>query len=68
MKSSSNQGFDSSVPQPQHKTAVQKTSHDMQLSLVAFQRAQKVSAERQRTVVENAKRVIDEDLNIAAQA
>lgn len=56
------------MPQPQHKTAVQKTSHDMQLSLVAFQRAQKVSAERQRTVVENAKRVIDEDLNIAAQA
>ncbi|KAF8319689.1 t-SNARE [Clavulina sp. PMI_390] len=46
---------------PQHKTAVQKTSHDMQLSLVAFQRAQKVSAERQRTVVETAKRVIDDE-------
>lgn len=47
--------------QPQHKTAVQKTSHDMQLSLIAFQKAQKVSAERQRTVVENTRRVIEED-------
>jgi len=47
---------------PQHKTLVQKTSHDMQLSLVAFQRAQKVSAERQRTVVEDTKRAVDEEL------
>jgi len=46
---------------PQHKTLVQKTSHDMQLSLVAFQKAQKVSAERQRTVVEDSKRAVDED-------
>lgn len=53
---------------PQHKTTVQKTSHDMQLSLVAFQRAQKVSAERQRTVVENTKRVIDEDATAAHAA
>ena len=34
----------------------------MQLSLVAFQRAQKVSAERQRTVVEDTKRAVDEEL------
>lgn len=60
--------LDSSLPQPQHKTALQKTSHDMQLSLVAFQRAQKVSAERQRTVVENSKRIIDEETTAAAQA
>jgi hypothetical protein len=63
-----NLGFDFSKRQPQHKTAVQKTSHDMQLSLVAFQRAQKVSAERQRTVVEDTKRVIDEETAIAAHA
>ncbi|KAF8321991.1 t-SNARE [Cantharellus anzutake] len=40
---------------PHQKTLVQKTSHDMQLSLVAFQKAQRVSAERQRTVVEDTK-------------
>ncbi|KAF8575480.1 t-SNARE [Ramaria rubella] len=34
--------------QPHQKTPLQKTSHDFQLSLVAFQRAQQVSAERQR--------------------
>jgi len=51
-----------------HKTAVQKTSHDMQLSLVAFQRAQKVSAERQRSVVENTKRVLDEESTFTPQA
>ncbi|KAF9508329.1 hypothetical protein BS47DRAFT_1320767 [Hydnum rufescens UP504] len=51
---------------PQHKTLVQKTSHDMQLSLVAFQRAQKVSAERQRTVVEDTKRAVDEELEAGA--
>lgn len=53
---------------PQQKTVVQKTSHDMQLSLVAFQRAQKVSAERQRTVVENSKRAIDDDLPTSPNA
>ncbi|KDQ11074.1 hypothetical protein BOTBODRAFT_35608 [Botryobasidium botryosum FD-172 SS1] len=46
---------------PQHKTQVQKTSHDLQLSLVAFQRAQKVSAERQRTVVDVVRRKVDDD-------
>ncbi|KAJ8453993.1 hypothetical protein ONZ45_g284 [Pleurotus djamor] len=43
------------------KTALQKTSHDFQLSLVAFQRAQQVSAERQRTVVEGVKLAVEED-------
>ena len=50
-------------PQPHQKTLVQKTSHDMQLSLVAFQKAQKVSAERQRTVVEDTKRDLDYETN-----
>ena len=49
------------VPQPNQKTALQKTSHDFQLSLVAFQRAQQVSAERQRTVVESVKIAVDEE-------
>ncbi|KAJ7644450.1 t-SNARE [Roridomyces roridus] len=44
------------------KTALQKTSHDLEMSLVAFQRAQQVSAERQRTVV----RVTPEDDGEAA--
>lgn len=46
--------------QPRHKTSLQKTSHDFQLSLVAFQRAQQVSAERQRTVVEGVKLAVEE--------
>ncbi|KAL5501835.1 hypothetical protein ACEPAH_9096 [Sanghuangporus vaninii] len=46
---------------PSQKTALQKTSHDFQLSLVAFQRAQQVSAERQRTVVEGVKLAVDEE-------
>jgi syntaxin 7 len=46
---------------PRHKTSLQKTSHDLQLSLVAFQRAQQVSAERQRTVVEGVKLAVEED-------
>jgi len=46
---------------PQHKTSLQKTSHDFQLSLVAFQRAQQVSAERQRTVVAGVKHALHED-------
>ncbi|KAF9499070.1 t-SNARE [Pleurotus eryngii] len=46
---------------PHYKTALQKTSHDFQLSLVAFQRAQQVSAERQRTVVEGVKLAVEED-------
>ena len=47
--------------QPRHKTSLQKTSHDFQLSLVAFQRAQQVSAERQRTVVEGVKHAVEEE-------
>ncbi|KAF5315288.1 hypothetical protein D9619_007385 [Psilocybe cf. subviscida] len=46
---------------PHQKTALQKTSHDLQLSLVAFQRAQQVSAERQRTVVAGVKLAVDDD-------
>ncbi|EGN98155.1 hypothetical protein SERLA73DRAFT_183042 [Serpula lacrymans var. lacrymans S7.3] len=46
---------------PQHKTSLQKTSHDLQLSLVAFQRAQQVSAERQRTVVEGVKLAVEDE-------
>jgi hypothetical protein len=41
--------------------ALQKTSHDLQVSLVAFQRAQQVTAERQRTVVENVKIAVEEE-------
>ena len=40
---------------------MQMTSHDFQVSLVAFQRAQQVSAERQRTVVEGVKLAVDEE-------
>ncbi|ETW82113.1 hypothetical protein HETIRDRAFT_475581 [Heterobasidion irregulare TC 32-1] len=46
---------------PGKKTAITKTSHDFQMSLVAFQRAQQVSAERQRTVVEGVKHAVEED-------
>ncbi|KAG8930591.1 hypothetical protein FRC02_004012 [Tulasnella sp. 418] len=46
---------------PQYKTQLSKTSHDLQLSLVAFQQAQKSSAERQRTVVQGVKQAVDED-------
>ncbi|KAG5650482.1 hypothetical protein H0H81_012108 [Sphagnurus paluster] len=54
---------------PHQKTALQKTSHDLQLSLVAFQRAQQVSAERQRTVVQGVKMAVEDDqpLNSASQ-
>jgi len=46
---------------PDKKTPLQKTSHDFQLSFIAFQRAQQVSAERQRTVVEGVKLAVEED-------
>ncbi|KAI0785135.1 t-SNARE [Abortiporus biennis] len=46
---------------PRHKTSLQKTSHDFQVSLVAFQRAQQVSAERQRVVVEGVKHAVEEE-------
>jgi hypothetical protein len=40
---------------PHQQSLLKKTSHDFQLSLAAFQNAQKLSAERQRTVVEVVK-------------
>jgi hypothetical protein len=40
---------------------MQKTAHDFQLSFVAFQRAQQVSAEKLRTVVKNVKLAVEED-------
>ncbi|RDB15296.1 Syntaxin pep12 [Hypsizygus marmoreus] len=46
---------------PHQKTAMQKTSHDLQLSLVAFQRAQQVSAERQRTVVQGVRMAVEDE-------
>jgi syntaxin 7 len=46
---------------PRMTVVLQKTSHDLQLSLVAFQRAQQVSAERQRTVVEGVKLAVEEE-------
>jgi len=52
-------GLQSSLPH--QKTALQKTSHDLQLSLVAFQRAQQVSAERQRTVVQGVKLAVEDE-------
>lgn len=45
---------------------MQKTSHDFQMSLAAFQRAQQVSAERQRTVVEGVKMAVDDEHEYAA--
>ncbi|CAE6381451.1 unnamed protein product [Rhizoctonia solani] len=50
---------------PQHKALLQKVSHDFQVSLVAFQRAQKVSAERQRTVVEGVKQAVEDNADSA---
>ena len=48
-------------PQPHQRTSLQKTSHDFQMSLAAFQRAQQVSAERQRTVVEGVKMAVEDE-------
>ncbi|KAJ7146499.1 t-SNARE [Mycena epipterygia] len=42
------------------KTAMQKTSNDLELSLVEFQRAQKVSVERQRTVVQGVRMAVED--------
>jgi len=47
--------------QPNQKTALQKISHDFQISLVAFQRAQQVSAEKQRTVVQGVKLAVEDE-------
>ncbi|KAJ6480102.1 t-SNARE [Mycena vulgaris] len=52
---------------PHQKTALQKTSHDLEMSLVAFQRAQRVSAERQRTVVQGVRMAVDDDPQLEAQ-
>jgi len=52
---------------PYQKTALQKTSHDLQMSLVAFQRAQQVSAERQRTVVQGVKLAVDDSQQTSQQ-
>jgi len=46
---------------PSRKTLMQKTAHDFQLSFVAFQRAQQVSAEKLRTVVNSVKLAVEED-------
>jgi len=46
---------------PHQKGALQKTSHDFQMSLVAFQRAQQLSAEKQRTVIDGVKLAVDEE-------
>jgi hypothetical protein len=49
------------IAQPSKKTQMQKTAHDFQLSFVAFQRAQQLSAEKQRTVVQSVKLAVEED-------
>jgi hypothetical protein len=46
--------------QPHQAALLKKTSHDFQLSLAAFQNAQKLSAERQRTVVQVVKQTAGE--------
>lgn len=46
--------------QPSKKTQMQKTAHDCQLSFVAFQRAQQVSAEKLRTVVNTVKLAVED--------
>ena len=48
------------LSQPYHSALLKKTSHDLQLSLAAFQNAQKLSAERQRTVVQVVKQTAGE--------
>lgn len=53
---------------PHHAALLKKTSHDFQLSAAAFQNAQRLSAERQRTVVEVVKQTAnDESTGTAAQ-
>lgn len=46
---------------PHQQSLLKKTSHDFQLSLAAFQSAQKLSADRQRTVVEVVKQTAASD-------
>ncbi|KAE9403819.1 t-SNARE [Gymnopus androsaceus JB14] len=52
---------------PHQKASLAKTSHDFQMSLVNFQRAQQLSAERQRTVVQGVKMAV-EDHNDESEA
>lgn len=51
---------------PHQASRLKKTSHDFQLSLAAFQNAQKLSAERQRTVVEVVKQTAEDAADGAA--
>ncbi|KAJ7862444.1 t-SNARE [Mycena leptocephala] len=46
---------------PSQKTAMQKTSNDLEASLVEFQRAQQISVERQRTVVQGVRMAVDDN-------
>ncbi|KAJ3780556.1 t-SNARE, partial [Lentinula aff. detonsa] len=46
---------------PHQKASLQKTSHKFQLSLVGFQRAQQLSAKRQRTVMQGVKMAVDDN-------
>ncbi|KAJ7634529.1 t-SNARE [Roridomyces roridus] len=49
------------VDLPNKQTALQKTSNDFETSLREFQRAQKMSVERQRSVVQNVRMAVEED-------
>jgi syntaxin 7 len=40
---------------------MQKTSNDLEASLVEFQRAQQISVERQRTVVQGVRMAVDDN-------
>ncbi|KIY52411.1 t-SNARE [Fistulina hepatica ATCC 64428] len=46
---------------PNQRVNLHKTTHDMQMSMVAFQRAQQVSAEKQRTVVESVRMAVEDE-------
>ncbi|KAJ7052252.1 t-SNARE [Mycena amicta] len=46
---------------PSKKTAMQKTSNDLEHALVEFQRAQRVSVERQRTVVQGVRLAVADE-------
>ncbi|KAF7318596.1 t-SNARE coiled-coil-like proteiny domain-containing protein [Mycena chlorophos] len=46
---------------PNKRTALQKTSNDLERALVELQRAQKISVEKQRTVVQGVKLAIADD-------
>lgn len=52
---------------PQHKISFDKIAHDLRMSLAAFQRAQQVSVEKQRTVVEGVKLAVDDNTSLGEQ-